>query len=116
VRGVKHTRESGEGPSRGTRDESISMLVGLIHQILHFNLLPAALVSSVSHASCILLAESGWDISFTATPGCSNFVSEARRQSEESQHEEQEAGQTDHEKQEGIHRREKLCERCCRYT
>jgi hypothetical protein len=74
------------------------MFVGLIHQILHFNLLPAALVASVSHASGVLLTERGWDVLFTATPDCSDFVSEARSQSEKCKDEDQETGQTDHEK------------------
>jgi hypothetical protein len=77
---------------------SILMFVGLIHQILHFNLLPAALVASVSHASGVLLTERGWDVLFTATPDCSDFVSEARSQSEKCKDEDQETGQTDHEK------------------
>ena len=29
---------------------SVAMLVGLVHQILHLNLLPAALVAAMSHA------------------------------------------------------------------
>jgi len=78
--------------------ESIPVPVGFVHHILHFNLLPAALVASMSHASCVLLTERGWHILFTATPDCSDFISEARRQSEKSQDEDQEAGQTDHEK------------------
>jgi hypothetical protein len=79
-------------------EDSISMLVRFIHQILHFDLLPAGLIASMPHASCILLTKGGWHISVTATPRRSDFVSEARRQGEECQDEEKEAGQADHEK------------------
>ena len=77
---------------------SVAMLVGFIHQIFHFDLFPSGLIASMSHASCVLLTEGGWHISLTPAPRCSNFISEARRQGEECQDEEEKAGQTDHEK------------------
>jgi len=90
-------RHASRGKNREEED-SVFAFVRLVHQVLHLNLLPAGLIASMPHASCILLTESGRDIAFTATPGGSDFVSEARRQGEESQDKDEKAGQTDHEK------------------
>lgn len=51
------------------------MLVRLIHQVFHLDLLPAGLVAAMTHASCVLLSESGWDILFTTAPCGADLVS-----------------------------------------
>jgi len=89
---------------------SISMLVRLVHQVFHLDLLPAGLVSTMTHASRVLLAEGSWDMPFTAAPRGTNLISQARREREEGQDQDEECGQSDHQQQEYVHvvRRERF--------
>ena len=79
-----------------TETKSISVLVRMIHQVLHLDLLPAGLVPTMTHAACVLLPESSWDISLTATPCGADLISQARRERECGQNQYEECGQPDH--------------------